>query len=256
MLRALISLAFASLAFVLASGAVLRPAFAAGARHDGADGAEDRWDARLGAEASVATRWIWRGVALSRGPVAQPSVSAAAIGLTAEASWALLENAARDGPSAASLEVARPFAWRGLEVGPGFAVYARPRERTAEATLEAAFARGPVRLTTAHAVDVGANPYAWFGTAGGGLTLARGAATVTVEASLGFASAAHARAYFHRDGSFVDLALASASGRYDFTPHVYAAVRMEGSALLSPSLRKSHAEPTLGAASLALGFEL
>lgn len=221
----------------------------------------DDGEVGAGAESTAQSRFIWRGVAWSRGPVLQPSAWGSAMGLTADVSCNfMLGHEARGQPSAIVASVVRDFAWRSLRVKPGFFLYelphARAPARTAEASFEAGIDLGEVSLTTTHALDVGTHPRAYFGTAGIELEPEVGPLTIELATDVGWGSAELHREYFHRGATGLSVAEAKVAARYEVNDLLYFVLHAEGSALLSNALRASGAESTLAAAGATVGFEL
>ncbi len=258
----------ASLGLALLSGLLVprcvRGAEPAGERGRGdPDGAprEDDWELGLGGEVEAKSRFIWRGAALSRGPVMQPSAWAAALGLTA-ALWCnmMLTSESRRQPSAVVASVKREFAWRTLRIEPGFSVYEAPGNRvmarSAEASIDAGVGFGDFELQTSQALDVGTHPRAYFGTAGVAYEPEVQRFTFTISADVGWATAELTRQYFHRGVNGLDIAEAALAARYDLTDLHYVALHAEGSTLVTPLLRQRGVTPTLTSAGVTFGFEL
>ena len=228
--------------------------------HDGVP-REDDWELGLGGEVEAKSRFIWRGAALSHGPVVQPSAWAAALGLTA-ALWCnvMLANESRGEPSAIVASVMRDFAWRTLRIEPGFSVFETPRDglmaRTAEASVDAGLGVGDFELQTSHALDVGTHPRAYFGTAGLAYEPQVQRFTFTISADVGWATAELTREYFRRGVNGLAVAEAAVAARYELTDLLYVVLHVEGSTLVTPFLRQPGVAPTLASAGLTLGFEL
>lgn len=212
----------------------------------------------LGAEADARSRFVWRGVAWSRGPVVQPSAWGEALGWSVEA-WCnfMVEREARS-PSAFVASLAHRFAWRALRIEPaivGYDMRARRTGTTAEASLELGLDLGDLELVTTHAVDVARDPRIYFGTVGARYERELDHFTLSAEASVGWASAALNRDYFQREHGAVDVVEAGVGARYELTDAVYVAVHAAASTLVARALRAS-SEPTLASAGASVGFEL
>ena len=215
-----------------------------------------------GLEADFASRYVWRGLALSDGPVLQPSVWASFAGftLTPWANIALHEDSARVGLDELdfTLDYSRDFS--DLTVKPSFSTYLYPNQADASPTGELAVALsypvGPISVLTDQSVDLIATPGAYFGDAGLSIEneLAR---NLSVEASLrvGWASARFNdanlgvnRAALNMGGA--DLALSwSPGGLFYLRPHAALSV------ILDRELRAAVASPLLIAGGLAIGRE-
>jgi hypothetical protein len=222
---------------------------------------EDDWELGVGGEVAAKSRFLWRGAALSRGPVLQPTGWASALGLTG-AVWCnvMLDRESARAPSAIVSSVVREFAWRALRIEPGFVVYDSPASklmaRTAEATLDAGLGLGDLELQTSHALDVGTHPRAYFGTAGATYEPELWRFTFRVTAHFGWGTRELAGEYFHRPRDGLSVAEAQAAARYEVTDLLYVVLHAEGSTVVTPWLRQSGADPTLVSAGATLGFEL
>lgn len=220
---------------------------------------EDDAGAGAGAEADARSRFVWRGVAWSRGPVLQPSAWASASGWSADV-WCNVALAERRSlPSAVVASIERSIEWRALRIAPRIVGYDMPSpshaRTTAEGELSGAIDLDAFEIVSTHSFDVGAAPGAYFGTAGIAFEHERGPLTLAISGDVAWASAPLYREYFARDAFGVYLAEAALSFRWDIGDVLYAAVRAEGSALLSPALRRA-SEPTLLSAGAAFGFDL
>lgn len=130
------------------------------------------WVPSFGVELDGNSRYVWRGLALSDGPVLQPSAWVSLVGftLTPLADFAFREG---DVPSEFNeldftLDYSRDVFK--LTVDPSFSVYLYPNQTDAPPTGELALALsypvGPVSIFSDHSVDVIATPGAYFGDAG------------------------------------------------------------------------------------------
>jgi hypothetical protein len=213
-----------------------------------------------GLEADLVSRYVWRGLALSDGPVLQPSVWASFAGLTLTplANVAFREDSARAGLNELDLTLDYSRDVFDLTVDPSFAMYLYPNQADAAPTGELAVALsypvGPISIFTNHSVDLIAAPGAYFGDAG--LSFENEfARNLSVEASAraGWASARFNdanlgvnRAALNMAGA--DLALSwSPGGWFYLRPHAALSV------ILDRELRAAVASPLLIAGGLAIG---
>jgi hypothetical protein len=126
----------------------------------------------FGAELDGNSRYVWRGLAWSEGPVLQPSawVSLAGFTLTSWANFAFREGDAPAGFNELDFTLDYSRDVFNLTVNPSFSVYLYPNQADAPPTGELALALsypvGPVSLFTDHSVDLIATPGAYFGDAG------------------------------------------------------------------------------------------
>jgi hypothetical protein len=216
----------------------------------------------VGLEADLVSRYVWRGLALSDGPVLQPSVWASFAGftLTPWVNVALHEDSARAGLNELDLALDYSRDVFDLTVDPSFAMYLYPNQADAAPTGELAVALsypvGPISIFTNQSVDLIATPGAYFGDAGLSIEseLAR---NLSVEASVraGWASARFNdanlgvnRAALNMGGA--DLALTwSPGGWFYLRPHGALSV------LFDPELRAAVTSPLLITGGLAIGRE-
>ena len=216
----------------------------------------------VGLEADFVSRYVWRGLALSDGPVLQPSAWASFAGFTLTP-WA---NVAFSGGSAPAglneldltLDYSRDVF--DLTVNPSFSVYTYPNQTDAAPTGELALALsypvGPVSVFSDHSLDLIATPGAYYGDAGlsfeGEL-----AENLSVEASAyaGWASARFNDANFEVNRAAlnvggIDLALCwSPAGLFYLRPHAGLSV------ILDRELRDAVTSPLLIAGGLTIGRE-
>jgi len=216
----------------------------------------------FGTELGGNLRYVWRGLALSDGPVLQPSawVSLAGFTLTPWANFAFREGDAPTGFNELdfTLDYSRDIS--NLTVNPSFSVYLYPNQADAPPTGELALALsypvGPVSIFTDHSVDLIATPGAYFGDAGLSFeTELIPNLTVGASAHAGWASARFNEANFEVNHAALnvagaDLALTwSPGGRFYLRPHV------AFSSLLDAELRAATERPWNVTAGLAVGRE-
>ena len=214
----------------------------------------------FGAELDGNSRYVWRGLALSEGPVLQQSawVSLAGFTLTPWANFAFHEGDAPAGLNELDFTLDYSRDVFNLTVDPSFSVYLYPNQADAPPTGELALALsypvGPVSVFTDHLVDPIATPGAYFGDAGLNFeTDLIQSLTVEASAYAGWGSARFNeanvgvnRAALNVAGT--DLALTwSACGLFYFRPHV--ALSM----LLDRELRAAVPNPLLITGGLAVG---
>ncbi len=126
----------------------------------------------FGGEVDANSRYVWRGVALSSGPVAQPSVwfSLADFTLTPWANFVLGTADDQWKFNEVDLTLSYEKEWQGFNLSPSLGCYLYPNQADAPATVELGIELGrpvgPVEVLTGHAVDLLAYPGAYYGTAG------------------------------------------------------------------------------------------
>jgi hypothetical protein len=217
-------------------------------------------ESSFGAELDGNSRYVWRGLPLSDGPVLQPSawVSLAGFTLTPWANFAFREGDAPAGFNELdfTLDYSRDFV--NLTVNPSFSVYLYPNQTGAPPTGELALALsypvGPVSVFTDHSIDLIATPGAYFGDAG--LSFENDLAqnlTLEASASAGWGSARFNEANLDVNHAALnvagaDLALTwSPGGLFYLRPHAALSV------LLDRELRAAVPDPLLITGGLAIG---
>lgn len=209
----------------------------------------------VGAEVDAASRFVWRGIAQSRGSVAQPSIWASAKGLSASV-WANVvlndeEGSAPRPARARSTPKARTwvnavvpavtytYAWRALRVEPGASVYVNPSgvaaQTTAETSLNVACVLGSLAFVSRNNVDVGAYAGAYFGTIGADYERSSRKLTIKTFVDLGWATKKFNEAYLHTSTVALNVVEAGLSARYDVSDALYVMPHTEVSALFLAS---------------------
>ena len=201
-------------------------------------------DFTLGAEADLNARYLWRGLALSNGPVVEPALWATAYRWNAVL-WTnvMLTNEASSRLSAVVPALTYTFEWPGgLTIEPGLVYYDSPGQTippsisTAEVSLEASSQLGRFHLVTSDYVDVMRAPGAYFGTLGFGLESNLGPWSFNALADVAWATAAYNQVYFDAQVAAIDLTEIVTSARIDLTPVFYVSVHAEASVLLADAL--------------------
>jgi hypothetical protein len=226
-------------AFSLGSIRAHAAASASSSGHSGttSDDDEDESTFTFGAEADLNARYLWRGLALSSGPVVQPSVWASAFGFNAVL-WAnvMLTDEASNRLTAIVPALTYTLKWKSLTIEPGVIYYdiSGPiLPSTAEASLEASVALGFLHWRTTDYVDVLHAPGACFGTLGASLEPKVGRWSFSALADVAWATPAYNQVYFDTHVAALDLADFGASAQVDLSDVFYLAVHSEVSALLA-----------------------
>jgi hypothetical protein len=221
---------------------------------------EEEADFTLGAETDLNARYIWRGQALSTGPVIQPSAWFTAYGLNAVL-WTnvMLTNEAPRRLSAVVPAVSYTFEWKSLTIEPGLLYYDTPGQQfpphTAEASLESSLAIGTLRLLTTDYVDIAHTPGAYYGTLGASWEPKRGRWSFKALADVGWATAPFNQVYFDSHVAALDVADLAGKAQYALSDELYVALHAEGSTLLTASLAVDK-PATLGNVGILFGGEL
>jgi len=233
-----------------------------GAHPSGSSSDAERADFGGGAELALVSRFIWRGLALSRGAALEPSVWVSYAGLTA-AIWTnvlLASEADRQRLSAVEPELGYELAWGPLRLEPRLTLYwmrdLPEATVTTEARLEAALAVfGPISVTNTHQLDLMATPGAYYGTLGSRVEQHLGRWHFGASFDFGYATAPYNRAYFGTHVAALDLFAAGLSTRLELEHSLYVAANAGLSTLLSSALRVTTDEPVLAYVGLAFGWE-
>lgn len=212
-----------------------------------------------GVESEAASRWVWRGRALSRGPVVQSSVWVSSYGVTASLWSNVMIGADRPRASFAP-SLTWTIEWGALTVIPGLVVFGgggRDEGRTVEASVDAAFrVGGGFVLESAQSIDAVEHEGAWFGTFGVAWQRDVEACTLGARFDLAFADASFHRAYFGVRDTGASSAAVELSARRSIGDTFYLGMRGLFSALTSSSLRRAVEEPTLFVVGATFGAEL
>ena len=215
----------------------------------------------FGIEVEPNTRYVWRGIVLSQGPVVQPSVwvSAQDFTFTVWGNYGLNREPRPWRFNEVDLTLGYGRGWLGLEFEPELGAYLYPSQagsNTAEASLRVSRSVGPVSLFLANACDFVIYPGAYYGQGGVSWEPELGAGfTLSVSTQVDWASARFNQANFEVNQwawnrVAGDLSLSYAPGRrVSIQPHV------GFSALLDQRLRSQVAEPDLVFGGVLLGLE-
>jgi hypothetical protein len=205
------------------------------------------------------SRLVWRGIALTRGAVWEPSASVFLYGFTAEywSSYALTREFQNNYLVAIVPSISYEWRWRQLSIQPGVTLYDMPHEgnlRTVETALEASYRLGPVKAFSQNTLDVRSYKGAYFGFAGLDYER-RGQSGLQFHAvaEWGYANAKFNQSYLNIARAALNMAAVSASLRFNLTDYFYVLLHSEFTTLLT--FRQQVAEPTLINGGSAVGLE-
>lgn len=202
------------------------------------------WSAELAAN----SRYLWRGMALSEGPVLQPSAGVSYGGLSLSL-WGNIEpdrRLERLGFNEVDAFLTYSREWKGLTIEPGLSVYTYPRQGpaspgTTEATLYVSVPlAGPVSAYLNQALDIGAYAGGYFAEAG--LSLETGIrANLSVEAAISqtFGSTAFNRAYWDIPRRMLNACVLRFVLTWSLARNLYIRPRLDEVVLTSSSLRRA-----------------
>jgi hypothetical protein len=230
-----------------------------GSDHAEDGGQEDSSTPSAGAEGDFNSRFVWRGIALSRGAVAQPSCWVSGLGWTA-AFWANLTmtpEARKDRANALVPSLTYAYRWKALELDPGLFLYTSSsqgeRPTTVEASLDLSYALGGLRLRSSGKLDVVMYPRAYFGTIGAEYEQSSGRWSLESSVELGWANAPFNRAHLHVDTGALDVIELGVASRYALTDLIYVSPHAELSVRIAPAIGRH--ERTLVRGGGAWGIE-
>jgi hypothetical protein len=202
-----------------------------------------------GADLDLNSRFLWRGVSLSHGPVLQPAVWASGYGFTATVFANVLLN---DEPPQNALSLVIPaitysYILDRLKVEPGVIYYGSTlaNESTWEATLDVSWRVAPwFRLVSNQSLDGGKHAGAYRGSIGVEVERDLSSFILKAGADIGWATGTFNQAYFGADTGAIDALEGRLAIQHDLSDHLYFVVHVEASALLDSALRQ-HADQTV-----------
>jgi hypothetical protein len=249
-------------ATIVALGHTLARPAVAEVTDDGPDRPDGDTKFTAGGELGLDSRFIWRGLALSSGPILQPAAWASAYRFSAIVwtSVLLTDEPPHRRVRSVVPSIAYTYSWDRFKIEPGVLVYwmgddVAPRT-TAEAYLTGDVAFGKLHLVSENYVDVKEYTGAYFGSIGPQVEISRDPWTFKGTLDLGYATADFNDAYFGVNGAALNVVEAGVEIRWDVSEHLYATLHGEGSVLLAPDLRRSVSEPALVSVGTAFGAEL
>jgi hypothetical protein len=212
----------------------------------------------VGAEAAAATRYVYRGFALTESPVVTPSTWAI-VGDVTVTGTSVLATSARDGDALREVDlegqVSRTLGPVRLE--PGLAAYLVPAGgSTAEAIVTLALEGEVLELHTSHVVDLVAMPGAYYAEVGLSVGGALGE-TVSLKGSVD-AGAGTARFHSFNAGvrvTAVTVVRTSLELYWQATDAAYVSGKLELDSLVAGPVRRAVDDPELVHAAVAVGFE-
>jgi hypothetical protein len=215
-----------------------------------------------GAEVLFVSRFVWRGMALSRGPALEPSawVSYAGVSASIWTNLLLQKDAERRTLSAVEPELSYELGWGRLKLESRLTLYWMRELPQASVTTEAGVSAmillfGPLSLVNSHQLDVMETPGAYYGTLGLRVQHRLGLVRFGVVSNVGYATAPFNRTYFGVHEAAFDLLEGGLETRVLLEHSLYVGANAGLSALLSPALRSATSEPDLVYVGLSFGLE-
>ena len=226
-----------------ASGATATAAAASARRHrDDETEGNDSGELAGGVDLDLNARYVWRGLALSRGSVLQPSAWVSRYGLTLLGWGNVNINPDPGGRFSSFLPILQyEFQLGLLRLEPQLIGYYFPRatgESTAEAGLGLSYPVGAIRLIHASYVDVYRHSSSYFGSFGVEHSRALSRSLhVRVFTDLGVGTAGFNRAYLGVSTGALNVLEGGVALRYALSDWLDLSLHTELSGLLAPSLR-------------------
>lgn len=216
-----------------------------------------------GAEADFNYRYVWHGIAFSRGPVLQPSAYISKYDLTFTV-WSnvnLNNEPQRGEVTETDLIFGYSRTWEGWKAEAGYYVYLnRPPHgasdpATSEIWTKVSHAAGPVSIFTTHTFDVHSYRGAYYGDAGVGFERKLRRATINSTVSAGWASAKFNETYVGPARSAFNFLGGDFSMTCPLTPHFSVRPHVEVSRIMDNELRRALTSPSVWSAGLAFGAD-
>lgn len=217
----------------------------------------------LNLEADGNTRYLWRAIPQSQGPVIQPSATLGYNDFSVSA-WGnvpLTDSGAKDKLD----ELDLGLGWSGklffLHFDPGISYFLYPTQKypnTGEADLKVSLDLGPVTPYTFHGLDFMDNPGAYYGTLG--LTYTRPFLVLfstSADLSVAWADAAFDSVNLNVAKNALNSATLGLSLEFDPVKLLYLRLHGQVNELIDPALRAEPGnEPTTWSVGLAVGVNL
>ncbi|HKY64179.1 MAG TPA: hypothetical protein VJR29_12260 [bacterium] len=223
--------------------------------------AEEGEGVAWGLEADFVSQYVWRGIALSEGPVLQPSgwLSYQGAIFSVWGNFVLNDEANQGRLNEVDFTLGYGRRFRDFFVGTLFLFYLYPHQdvaATGEGSVILGFQRGPFTVFTAQLFDMIAAPGAYFGVAGGAFEWELHE-KLSMKASAGFAwaNAAFNEANFEVSKFAANLFVGNLEFTWTVKGPLYLRPHVKVSVLLDEGLRSSVDEATLINGGLAVGVE-
>lgn len=231
---------------------------------DDDEAAKSAASATVGAEVDLNSRFLWRGLAESRGAVLQPSAWAGLYGFTATV-WSSVMLVYEPPHSRFSLSAVEPsleytgILWDRLKVEPQVSYYywssdEAPRS-TVEAALKLSYRLGAFSVVSGNNFDLKTSPGAYWGVVGGEYERRFRHLTFSTSLDVAWATSDYNKSYLAMNVAAVDLVEAAVSLRYDLSDTLYLSLHSEASTLVALSLQRSVQEPTLVNGGVSFGVD-
>jgi hypothetical protein len=228
-----------------------------------AQAAEEEPTFTYGGELEIASRYVWRGLELSDGAVAEPLVWASAYGFTLSG-WGNMPlegtNSGRFDEADATLQYSAE--WGKLKIEPGVSTYSYMNQEdvpdTVELSLALTYPVGPVELFLEHNVDVSEYSGAYFDRLGATWTGTKsgGGFTPAVQVALGLGSSKFNEANIGPSVAALNFAMADLGVTWEGSGAFYARAHISLLTTVDETLRAELPSADLVFGGIVLGVAL
>jgi hypothetical protein len=216
-----------------------------------------------GAEADFNYRYVWHGIAFTRGPVFQPSayVSKYDLTLTVWNNLNLNNESQRGQVTETDLILGYTKTWGGWTIEPTYYAYLNrpPRGQvdpeTSELWVKVSHPAGPIRIYTTQSFDIQSYRGSYYGDSGVAYEHKWGKTTLDSTASAGWASSKFNEVYIGPAKNAFNFLGGDVSVTYPLRSHLSLRPHFEFSRIMDGDLRRALLTPTVWSAGLALGVD-
>lgn len=223
--------------------------------------AEAGEDFEFGVEADFVSQYVWRGIALSDGPVLQPSMWFSAYGatFTVWGNFVLNDEANQGQLNEIDFNLGYVYQHKNFFIGSLFLFYLYPHQdvaATGEGSVILGFQKGPFKIFTVQLVDIVAAPGAYFGLAGASFEKElHSRFSLKTSLGVGWANGKFNEVYFEVPKAKANVLAWTLDFNWAVRDPLFLRPHMKVTTLLSSNLKESVDHPTIVSGGLALGVE-
>jgi len=217
-----------------------------------------------GFEIDYNSRYIWRGLPWSEGPVIQPSfwISAHNLTFSCWGNFVTGEEANRGQLNELDLVLTYEHEWHNISIEPSFEYYSYPNQdpldspSTGQGILRLSLPIGAFAAFTSHSFDMINYPGAYFGDIG--LSYENRVSDkilLSISSFIGWGSFRFNDVYAGLGKDALNVAEGNISINFDLTDSIYLKPHIETSTLIDSDLRSAAANPVLTNAGISAGME-
>jgi hypothetical protein len=214
-----------------------------------------------GYEADYNSKYVWRGIAFSKGAVIQPSLWVTSRGTTYTV-WANGNLESRDGRQVNEIDYSLSWEgkWNKASIEPSLAIYTYPNQQdapwTSEASVKLSWPIGKLSIFTTHTFDAYQYSGAYFGDVGFCYEKELSKRTsLESSMSLGWANAEFNETYIGPSKTALNLAAFDMSVTYNTKDGLYVRPHISATRILDNTLRNAIVDPGILTIGLAVGKE-